>query len=43
MGAFAAAAVASYPSLHTGLISFGVAALLYLVTGELTAGLIAEM
>ena len=34
-GAGAASAVAAAPALHTGLISFGVAALLYLVTEEL--------
>jgi len=35
VGATAAAAVAASPAMHTGLISFGVAALLYLVTEEL--------
>jgi ZIP family zinc transporter len=34
-GALAAAAVAATPAAHTALISFGIAALLYLVTEEL--------
>jgi len=35
VGAAVAAAVASSPALHTALVSFGIAALLYLVTEEL--------
>jgi len=35
VGAFGAAQLAAEPSLHVGLVSFGIAALLYLVTEEL--------
>jgi len=35
VGAFGAAQLASEPALHVGLVSFGIAALLYLVTEEL--------
>ena len=34
-GATSATAVAHLPAVHVGLISFGIAALLYLVTEEL--------